>query len=106
MQVAGMKPMDDAAALPIQGGVFAADRPVAGQPPLVEPRTASLIDLTGILNSTAERNEVPGLVVADIEKSSSLKLVRRHFVIDVLPAPDGAVIMMIFSLCVPDMHKF
>src|SRR3954452_963538 len=60
-----MEPMDDAAR-PVEGGVLAADCPVAGQPPLVELRTASLIDMTGILNSTAGRNEVPGLVVADI----------------------------------------
>ena len=67
VEIAGMKTVGDAARGIVQRGELAADRPSAGQAPVVEQqRRYCAIDARSICGGAAGRNEVPGLVIADV----------------------------------------
>jgi hypothetical protein len=53
MQITRMEAIDDAAVLAVERGVFSANRPVAGQPPVVEVRCRGCIDMGGATNDSA-----------------------------------------------------
>ena len=67
VEIAGVKTVGDAARGIVQRGELAADRPSAGQAPVVEQqRRYCAIDARSICGGAAGRNEVPGLVIADV----------------------------------------
>ena len=66
MQIAGVEAVDDAAVLLVEDGMLAADRPVARQPPFIEPRHARRIDVRDVVNGAAGRDEILRTVIADI----------------------------------------
>jgi hypothetical protein len=66
VQVARVESVDDAPALLIEDGIFLSDRPIPRQRPLVEPGRCRGVDVAGVLDGTAGRDEVLRPLIADI----------------------------------------
>src|SRR5271163_5031395 len=67
IEIAGVKAEGDAAGCIVQRGELAADRPGAGQAPVVErQRRCGAIDTGSIFVGAARRSEVYGLGIADV----------------------------------------
>ena len=66
VEIASVKPVDDAAVLAVEARPLIADRPISGQAPLVELRLAGGVDMRAVFDSAARRNEVLCPSVAEI----------------------------------------
>src|ERR1700722_9078776 len=58
MQIARAKPVGNAAAFLVEGGFLFADRPVAAQRPLIEPRGLCRVDVTYVFDGAAGRDKI------------------------------------------------